>query len=166
MTSALEKRALVLLGAGAACDFGAPSTGRLTELIEDRITADDEMKECGGDRAYLEIARTLEDYYKGGRYAAHFERIYHCAHELLANFDLSAGAEDDFRPALFPFIERKIDVCNPALRELVRRMATFIYRELSAACESPRKCISPLTSVLHDSTGLNEPFPLSGRLLS
>lgn len=148
MTSPREKHALVLLGAGAALDFGAPSTGQLTDLIGKRISADGDMKRCRGDQAYLEIRRTLADYYKDGCRAAHFERIYHCAHELLANFDLSPDAENDFRPTLFPFIERHIKADNLALLELVRRMATFIYRELSAACRSSKTSISPLSAFI------------------
>ena len=148
MTTARQRRALVLLGAGAALDFGAPSTSRLTELLGERISIDVNMQQCGGDRAYREISRALADYYKNGNRAAHFERIYHCAHELLVNFDLTPGADNDFLPVLFPFIERKIQLDNVALKELVRRMATFIYAELTAACKSPKNSITPLSTFL------------------
>lgn len=148
MTTVRERRALLLLGAGAALDFGAPSTPRLTELVGERISTDGDMQLCGGDQAYLEISRTLTNYYKDGDRAAHFERIYHCAHELLANFDFTPGAENDFLPVLFPFMERKIHFNNIALKELVRRMASFIYAELSSACKSPTNSIFPLSNFL------------------
>ena len=39
-----RKRALVVAGAGAALEFGAPSTADLTELVRERISADDVMR--------------------------------------------------------------------------------------------------------------------------
>ena len=79
-----KKRALVLAGAGASIDFGAPSTDELTDSIEAKLLSDPLMRECGGDRAWTEIRDTLSEYYDDGRHSpacsetVNFEHIYHC----------------------------------------------------------------------------------------
>ena len=142
------KRALILTGAGASLDFGAPSTYNLTKSIKAKVLADWQMQHCGGDCAYLKIADGLAGYLIGGADAVNFEHIYHCAHELLATFAPTSGAVNEYRPILQPFIERRIAFDKSALRELVRRMGEFIYAELSAVCEAPTKSLDPLTAFI------------------
>ena len=87
-----KKRALVLAGAGASIDFGAPSTDELTDSIEAKLLFDPLMRDCGGDRAWTEIRDTLSEYFEDGLDSAmcpvgvNFEHIYHCAHELIFAF--------------------------------------------------------------------------------
>ena len=86
-----KKRALVLAGAGASIDFGAPSTDELTDSIEAKLLSDPLMRECGGDRAWTEIRDTLSEYYDDGRHSpacsetVNFEHIYH---SVLLSFHL------------------------------------------------------------------------------
>ena len=87
MATDRKKRALVLAGAGASLDFGAPSTVGLTKIIEQKVGDDAWMKKCCGDHAYREILKILAGYLQGGICAVNFEQIFHCAHELLFTFD-------------------------------------------------------------------------------
>ncbi len=143
-----KKRALVLAGAGASLEFGAPSTAKLTQLVEARVMADDWMKCCGGDGAYREIRAMLAGYLQGGASAVTFEHIYHCAHELLFTFQPDPRAVDEFRPILVPFIERRFSADEEALRALVGRMAEFIYAELSTVCDRPARNLGPLAGFI------------------
>ena len=148
MATERKKRALVLVGAGASLDFGAPSTAELTKVIEKKVCADKRMQIFGSDLAYLKILKTLAGYLQGGTCAVNFEQIFHCAHELLFTFDPVSGAVNEYRPILQPFIRRRIEADKQALYELVVRMAEFIFEALSAVCEKPTTNLDPLTSFL------------------
>ena len=148
MATEKKKRALVLAGAGASLDFGAPSTAELTKIIGQRVEDDAWMKKCGGDDAYREILETLSGYLQGGTCAVNFEHIFHCAHELLFTFDPDSAAMNEYRPILQPFICRRIDADERALHGLVEHMAKFIFEELSATCERPTVNLDPLTAFL------------------
>ena len=142
------KRALVLTGAGASLDFGAPSTAELTRKIKTRVRSDKWIKHCGGDQAYREICKTLAGYLRGGACAVNFEHVYHCAHELLFTFEPTPDAVNEFRPILVPFIERRFPADEEALRALADGMVKFIYAELSAACGNPSRSLAPLAAFL------------------
>ena len=142
------RRALVLTGAGASLDFGAPSTADLTRKIKTRVFSDEWMKRCGGSRAYRKICKTLSGYLQDGACAVNFEHVYHCAHELLFTFEPTPGAVNEFRPILVPFIKRRFAADEEALRALVYGMAKFIYAELSAACGNPSRSLAPLAAFL------------------
>lgn len=144
MMRASKKRALVLAGAGAALEFGAPSTADLTNAIEKRVRANKWMRHTGADHAYLEIQAILADYLQGGACAVNFERIYHCAHELLFTFKPTLGAVNEYRPILVPFIKRRFRSDERALRALVEHMAKFIFAELSMVCENPKTSLDLL----------------------
>ena len=148
MTTGRKKRALVLTGAGASIDFGAPSTAKLTKIIKKNVCADKYMQHCGGNHAYLEINKTLTDYLQDGADTVKFEHIYHCAQELLFTFEPTLGAVNEYRPILQPFIERRCAIDENALRTLVRRMAEFIFAELSAVCEKPTQNLDPLANFI------------------
>ena len=148
MATDRKKRALVLAGAGASLDFGAPSTVGLTKIIEQKVGDDAWMKKCCGDHAYREILKILAGYLQGGICAVNFEQIFHCAHELLFTFDPDSGAVNEYRPILQPFMCRRIDTDERALHELVMCMAKFIFQELSAICENPTASLGPLTTFL------------------
>ncbi len=60
MATERKKRALVLTGAGASLEFGAPGTAELTKSIETKVCADEWMRQCGGAHTYLEISKTLK----------------------------------------------------------------------------------------------------------
>ena len=141
-----KKRALVLAGAGASLEFGAPSTAKLTKNIESKVLADGWMRKCGGDQAYREIHKTLSEYLQDGDCAVNFEHVYHCAHELLFTFEPNLRAVNEYRPLLVPFIKRRFSSDESALRALVERMATFIFAELSAACDRPTRSLAPLAA--------------------
>ena len=147
------KRALILTGAGASIEFGAPSTTSLTNFIERKILADGWMQRCGGDQAWSEIRETLSSYFSDGAGGSpspddvNFEHIYHCAHELLSTFKPSRGAAREFLPVLVPFVDRRTALDAEALRQLVTRIAAFIFAEMSAVCERPSD-LSLLTAFL------------------
>jgi hypothetical protein len=83
------KRAVVVFGAGASVEYGAPSTGSLTHAIDGSVIADAGMKLVkAGLETYLENPGIV-----------HFEHTYHCAHELISTFAPTAGAADEFRPS-------------------------------------------------------------------
>jgi hypothetical protein len=84
------KRTVVLFGAGASIEYGAPSTFGLTDTIGRKVEADDYMKMSGGDAAYLKIRDTLSGYLS----AVNFEQIYHCVHELIYSAP-TPGAVDE-----------------------------------------------------------------------
>ena len=130
-----KKRALVLIGAGASLDLGAPSTADLTNLVENKVCSNKILKSFRGDSAYMEIKEKLLGYLQGGADSVNFEHIYHCAHELLFTFDPYPNAVNEYRPVLVPFINRRFEADENALRNLVQYMAKFIFNELSAACE-------------------------------
>ena len=143
MPSSPKKRALILTGAGASIEFGAPSTTGLTNSIEKEILADKWMQHCGGDQAWSEIRNTLSSYFSDGAGGpsspdtVNFEHIYHCAHELRSTFKPGKGAAREFLPVLFPFVDRRTALDAEALRQLVTRIAHFIFAEMSAVCERP-----------------------------
>ena len=148
MKTTRKKRALVLTGAGASLEFGAPSTDKLTETIETKVRADRWMQCCGGAGAYSKISETLAGYLQGGADAVTFEHIYHCAHELLFTFEPTPRAVNEYRPILVPFIKLRIEVDKQALRELVGDMAKFIFAEISTVCEEPKTSLDPLAAFL------------------
>ena len=150
MKTTRKKRALVLTGAGASLEFGAPCTAKLTETIETKVHDDRWMQCCGGAGAYSKISETLANYLQGGADAVNFEHIYHCAHELLSTFERTPCAVNEYRPILRPFIKRRIEIGENALRELVEDMAKFIFAEISAVCEEPKTSLKPLTEFLNN----------------
>lgn len=143
-----KKRAMVLTGAGASLEFGAPCTAKLTKAIEKRVRADEWMQDCGGDRAYLEILAFLQDYLQDGDRAVNFEHVFHCAHELLFTFQPTLGAVNEYRPILVPFIKRRFGSDEQSLMALVGHMAKFIFAELSIVCENPKTSLDPLENFL------------------
>jgi hypothetical protein len=92
------KRAVVVFGAGASVEYGAPSTGSLTHAIDGSVIADAGMKLVKADDAFKTIKAGLETYLENPR-IVHFEHIYHCAHELISTLAPTAGAADEFRPS-------------------------------------------------------------------
>ena len=143
-----KRRAVVLTGAGASLEFGAPSTAQLTQDIEQKVENDAWMRKCGGDHAYREIFKVLAEYLEGGACAVNFEHIYHCAHELLFTFEPTHGAVNEYRPILQPFICRRIQISKWALRALVNRIVEFIFEELSEICKNPTTGLDPLSCFL------------------
>ena len=145
-----RKRALVIAGAGAALEFGAPSTSDLTTLVRERISTDDLMRRFGCDQACRRIDQTLSAYLVGGSDAVNFEHIFHCGQEILSNtFEPTAGAVNEFRPILYPFVGRWVALNEQtALTELVRRIPELLFSELSAASDNPRVPLTPLAEFL------------------
>src|ERR1700741_3320143 len=85
------KRAVIVLGAGASLEYGAPSTVALTHAIERAVLADARIKLVKADDAFKAIKSSLETYLQNPG-IVHFEHIYHCAHELISTFAPTAGA--------------------------------------------------------------------------
>ena len=148
-----KNRALVLIGAGASLEFGAPSTSDLTNFIEKKIFSDDWMRHKAGDHAWSEIKHTLSGYFKHdadnikSHQAVNFEHIYHCAHELLSTFEPAERTVNEFRPVLVPFIKRHTNLGDSTLKALVNRIAEFIFAEMVTVCERA-KCLNTLTAFL------------------
>ncbi len=137
------KRTVVLFGAGASIEYGAPSTFGLTDTIGRRVAADDYMKITGGDAAYLKIRDTLSGYLS----AVNFEQIYHCAHELIYSAP-TTGAVDEFRPLMTPFLTDASGIPKSALVALADKMIEVIYSEASRCCATPKVGLSPLVDFI------------------
>jgi hypothetical protein len=127
------KRAVIVLGAGASLEYGAPSTGALTNAIERAVLADADMKRLNADDAFKTIKSGLETYLEDPG-IVHFEQIYHCAHELISTFAPAPGTTDEFRPLLHPFVSNTSAITKDALQALVQKMANVIFAEVSASC--------------------------------
>lgn len=142
------KRALVLLGAGAAIDFGAPSTMKLTDIIEKTVMADRVMQMTGGDGAFQTIKTGLTGYLnKPG--IVHFEQIYHCAHELLFATPPTVGAYDEFKPIMQPFLADRTGLKEAALKALCGKIVEVIYCELAARSAAPAWDLRPLADFVN-----------------
>lgn len=148
MNQKRKTRSLVLFGAGASIEYGAPSTPALTKSIQDQILSDAWMKNSGGDKAFNEIRSALASYFHGGDDAVNFEQIYHCAHELIAMFPPGDRAVNEYRPVLIPFIERKQVADKRALRAMIGYMTEIIFKNVSQACETPTLSVKPLSQFL------------------
>ena len=141
-----RKRALVILGAGASLEFGAPSTSDLTKQVRKKLLCNEFMCDVGADQAYQRINDTLALYLQGYQAAVTFEHVYHCAHEILSMaFRPTPGAVDQFKPILYPFVGR-CAVLNEenALRNLVSHLPEILFSELSAASDQPTIDLAPL----------------------
>ena len=140
-------RALVVTGAGASLEFGAPSTAELTRRVHERLVSDESLRQFGADQAYQRINDTLASYLRGGQAAVTFEHVYHCAQEILSTtFEPTPGAVDEYRPILYPFIGRWAALNEEdALRALVRYLPEILFSELSAASDEPKIPVTPLS---------------------
>jgi hypothetical protein len=140
----MKKRAVVLIGAGASVEYGAPSTKTITEEIEKQIAADDLMKSMGVERAFQVIKSRLISYlYDPG--IVHFEQIYHVAHELISICPPTPGAVDEFRPLLNPFIDNTSNIGCDVARMLCDKIAKIIYEAFSRASDHPSLSLATLT---------------------
>ena len=148
------KRALVVAGAGASLDFGAPSTPDLSDRLRDRVNSDKWMESSGGKEAFRRIQHTLDGYLTSDRPdcgpATNFEHIFHCAQEILsATFPPTPRAANEFRPILYPFLGRwsALDE-ETALTALVGFIPKVLSSELSAASACPSMSIDPLAKFI------------------
>ena len=140
---------------GLRCDFLSPpaETVGLRRSIS-RRTGSKGISLCGISgatrHACNRIDEKLSDYLVGGSEAVNFEHIFHCAQEILANtFEPTAGAFNEFRPILYPFVGRCVASNEQtALTELVRRIPELLFSKLSAASDDPRISLAPLTEFL------------------
>lgn len=149
-----QKRALVVVGAGASVEYGIPATATLGELIEAGIARDEYCVSVGGVDAYYGVKSILTDYYDKDVSQAHFERIYHVMHELDA-FRLSPGAVAKFRPVMRPFLNEIQNYTQNALSAACNSMLKVVYQTASSACETPKV---PLTLLETFFASLEERF--------
>ncbi|MFG1295782.1 SIR2 family protein [Xanthobacter sp. V13C-7B] len=139
---------MVLLGAGAAIDFGAPSTKELTDIIQKAVIEDRVMQMTGGDGAFKKIKAGLAGYLdKPG--IVHFEQIYHCAHELLFTTPPTMGAYDEFKPIMQPFLADKTGLKKEALRALCEKIVEVIYHKVAARSAAPTWDLRPLADFVN-----------------
>ena len=116
MNKETKKRVVMLVGAGASCDFGIALTSDLTLEIKNWLNnlSDEENKNIVGIRygeLYNNIQDVLKEYYKSTE-QAHFERIYHVITELSNYFHakIYSVRHNNVKPVLFPFLNfDKID---------------------------------------------------------
>jgi hypothetical protein len=141
------KRALLLFGAGASIEYGSPSTKKLTEATERAITADEWMQHTGGDKAFAQIKSDLEKFFHQPE-PVNFEHIYHCARELIFMFEPSPGAFDEFRPKLYPFLDRKVGFSKEALQALAKKIVEVIFTKVADSCKKNSKSLDPLTKFI------------------
>ena len=149
-----SKRALVVVGAGASLDFGAPSTADLTDRLRHRVNGDKWMESSGGKEAFRRIHDTLDGYLTSdrpdGNPVTNFEHIFHCAQEILsATFPPTPGAVNEFKPILYPFLGRwsALDE-EKALTALVNFIPEVLSNELSAASARPSMPITSLAKFI------------------
>jgi hypothetical protein len=138
-------RNLVLFGAGASIEYGAPSTPELTRIIEQGVHSDRWMQRCGGDAAYDKIQNALRGYLSGD---VNFEQIYHCVHEL-AFLQPTSGAADEFKPLLGGLVADTTGAPREALQPLAHKIIEIIFRYLSDRCTSPKVTLEPLVILLN-----------------
>lgn len=138
-------RAMVLLGAGASREYGAPLTGDLTNIIEQAVKADPFVRHMGGDAAFDAIKSELAGYLTE---PGNFEQIYHCAHELRFTFSPTPGASDEFKPILQPFLLNRLGLTQDALKTLAAKMTDAVYAEISRACDANTLGLSPLAQFI------------------
>jgi hypothetical protein len=129
------KRAVILVGAGASLDFNVPSTSSLTSAIEREVNADPLMRHLGSDLAFATIKSGLAAYLKKPG-VVNFEQIYHVAHELIFTYPPTAGAYDEFKPILQPFVQNMTGLSERALRGLCDKIVEVVFGEVSRACGS------------------------------
>lgn len=139
------KRVVVILGAGASVEFGAPATSKLTENIEQRICSDEWMRHQDGDAAFRKIKEMLSTHLTN---PANYEQIYHCVHELIHFFPLSERTVDEYRPLLMPFIQNNSGLSKSSLEALDREMLWAIYQEIFVACKVPKCSLNPFRDFL------------------
>ena len=148
-----SKRAVVVAGAGAALEFGAPSTAALTERVREEVGSDAWMQASGGRDAFRRIESTLAEYLKPDPYIGgariNFEHIFHCAQEILSEtFPPTAGAINQFRPILYPFVGRWTALDEEkALRALVQFIPGVLFDALSDASARTAD-LAPLTAFI------------------
>lgn len=140
-------RAVLVVGAGASVEYQAPSTAKITAEIERQVMADDWMTASGGAKAFHLIKTQLGAHLKEPE-DVNFEHIYHCAHELFYWFAPPAGAVNEHRPILFPFIEHKVDLSKEALRALCGKIVDVIYKTFSTACANNPLDLAPLSTFI------------------
>lgn len=140
-------RVLVLLGAGASVEYEAPSTQRLTQIIEQAVAADATMKMLGGDKAFQKIKAGLASYLANPA-AINFEQIYHCAHELIFTNPVSPGAADEFKPIMQPFVANTSGLRNDVLKLVCSKIVEIIYKEFSHASASNTLSLDPLAEFI------------------
>jgi len=145
----IRKRAVLVVGAGASIEYGAPSTHNLTAEIERKVMNDDWMKHCGGDKAFQFIKGQLEGYLRQPS-DVNFEHIYHCAHELSYFVMPSAGALNEYRPLLQPFLKLQDGLSPEALRPLCDKIVDVIYTTVSTASGANPLDLGPLSRFLED----------------
>lgn len=139
------KTAMVLFGAGASVEYNAPSTSGLTENIEREVLADSWMKQSGGAAAFEAIKLGLARYLQG---SVNFEQIYHCAHELMFTYPTTAGAYDEFKPVMQPFISNTTGLPQQALPALCEKIVDVIFRDVSHSCDNNTLSLAPLAHFL------------------
>ena len=144
------KRALVIAGAGAALDFGAPSTQELTEILLQKINSDKTMQHFGSDIACKLIHDTLSAYFDCDSQYITFEHIFHCAQQILAiTSEPTTGTANEFKPILYPFLRQKEEFMSAdALSVLVKRLPDLLFSELSKASDNPTISLTQLASFL------------------
>lgn len=135
-------RAVVIVGAGASVEYGIPITARFGALIDQAVQADPYCVRVGGADAYSVVRQRLTDYYSSAE-EAHFERIYHVMHELSVAHP-TPGAVPKFLPVMYPFLCCPVPFRTDALNAACQTMLEFIYRHVSALCDTPACSVAPL----------------------
>ena len=140
-------RVTSILGAGASVEYGAPSTLELTDKVEAKLKHDTWIKHNDAFTTYLFIKEKLQSFLVESE-AVHFERIYHCIHELIKfSRKTEEGFVDEYRYLLQPFLS--LDRASGLLEEkrlrcLEQKYIQFIYEIVSLSCDKPKCGVEPL----------------------
>ena len=149
MTKKRVRRAVLLLGAGSAIDFGAPSTWKLTEEIENFLNSYDGYLADEVRDAYKFINEKLKAYLKSPD-DVNFEHIYHVTHELLKRPNLvGAGTVNEYRPLMHPFLRPEREFPEIVLKTLAEKITEAIFLKMSEVSRDG-KDIDVMTGFIQD----------------
>ena len=141
------KKALILFGAGASVEYGAPSTNQVASHIQTALSSNKRPHAPDAKIAYEEIERRLGGYLSS---APNFEQIYHVANELLALYPPLPRSVDEYRPILQPFVSSQLIDSQQTLLVLLETMTASIFEQFTRACASNTRPLDPLAEFYGD----------------
>lgn len=162
----MNKRIVILVGAGASVEYGLPATDELSYRIDQEVRAQLERKINESNdpsiKGYYENAlwcyNSIKNnlaYYYGDEKEAHFERLYHAISESLQLIPLDSSALPRFKPMIQALANRKNCYDKNHLWVCSKEIIRTIYKQVELACSSSQNDLSSLKNFL---SGLSSRF--------